>query len=168
MENRSSHWRGLVALSLVLATGCVSADLSSDAKITSEVKECLPPGTPAPSMVATAVWFHNANGFASADDTGMGHESGVVALAGDRLWFMTWNEPERHFDVQTDIACLPALKVEVVHGGLAAMLVIQSSNRSFDSFELMHGGRIGSDPAATQSLCDRILALRAQHPQIEQ
>ena len=49
----------------------------------------------------------------------------------------------------------------------AAMLVIQSSNRSFDGFELMNGGQLGSDPAVTQSLCDKLQAIRARNPETD-
>jgi hypothetical protein len=156
--------RGL-ALAAFAGAGCVSADLSNDAKTTSEVVECLPPGTPAPSMVVSAIWFPKASGFGSADDTGMGHISGVLALAGDRLWFMSWNDPEHHFDMQHVIAFLPAMRIDVARAGTAAMLVIQSSNRSFDSFELMNGGQIGSDPTVTQDLYERLRVLRAKNPQ---
>jgi hypothetical protein len=143
----------------------VSADLSSDAKVAGEVAECLPPGTPAPSAVARAIWFPNASGFGSADNTGMGHVSGVVALAGDRLWFMSWNDQQHQFQMEHDVAVLMAMKVEVDHAGTASMLVVESGNRSFDSFELMTGGQLSSDSKATQDLCDRILALRAKHPE---
>jgi hypothetical protein len=156
---------GAATLAALLGAGCVSADLTSDAKVTGEVIECLPPGTPAPSMVLSAIWFQNASGFESAGDTGMGHVSGVLALAGDRLWFMSWNEPEHHFDMQHVVAFLPAMRVEVARAGTAAMLVIQSSNRSFDSFELMSGGQMGSDPTATEALCEKLRVLRAKNPQ---
>jgi hypothetical protein len=149
----------------LFGAGCVSADLSGDAKIASEVAECLPPGTPAPSMVASAIWFRNANGYGSVDETGMGHVSGVLALAGNKLWFMSWNDPEHHFDMQRVIAVLPALRVEVARAGAGAMLVIESGNRAFDSFELMSGGQIGSDPAATQSLYGKLQLLRERNPQ---
>jgi hypothetical protein len=155
----------LVALASLLLGGCVSADLTNDAKVGGEVAECLPPGTPAPTMVVSAIWFRNANGFGSVDETGMGHVSGVLALAGNRLWFMSWNDPEHHFDMQRVIEFLPAMRVEVARAGTAAMLVIQSSNRAFDSFELMNGGQIGSDPAVTQGLYEKLQALRAKNPQ---
>jgi hypothetical protein len=157
--------RILLALCAFLAVGCVSADLSKDAKVNDEVVECLPPGTPAPEAIESAIWFPNANGFASADETGMGRITGVLALAGDKLWFMSWNDSEHHFDMQHVISFLPAMKVEVQRAGLASMLVVQSSNRAFDSFELMNGGRLGSDPGATQKLCDRLQAIRAKNPQ---
>jgi hypothetical protein len=149
----------------LFAPGCVSADLSNDAKITSEVVECLPPGTPSPSAVVSAIWFRNANGYGSVDETGMGHVSGVLALAGNKLWFMSWNDPEHHFDMQRVIAFLPALRVEVARAGAGAMLVIESGNRAFDSFELMSGGRIGSDPAATRGLYEKLQLLRDKNPQ---
>jgi hypothetical protein len=149
----------------LFGAGCVSADLSGDAKIEGEVAECLPPGTPAPSMIASAIWFRNANGYGSVDETGMGHVSGVLALAGNNLWFMSWNDPEHHFDMQRVIGVLPALRVEVARAGAGAMLVVESGNRAFDSFELMSGGQIGSDPSATQSLYAKIQLLREKNPQ---
>jgi hypothetical protein len=155
----------VAALASLLLVGCVSADLTKDARIGSEVAECLPPGTAAPTMVVSAIWFRNANGYGSVDETGMGHMSGVLALAGNKLWFMSWNDPEHHFDMQCVIEFLPAMKVEVAREGTAAMLVIQSSNRAFNSFELMNGGQIGSDPAVTQSLYERLQTLRAKNPQ---
>jgi hypothetical protein len=159
---------GLVAaFALILGAGCVSADLTHNAKTMGEVAECLPPGTPKPTTVASAIWFPNANGFGSADETGMGHVSGVLALAGNSLWFMSWNDAEHHFDMEHVIQFLPAMKVDVARAGTASMLVIESSNRSFDSFELMTGGQIGSDPTATRSLCEKLQALRAKNPQPE-
>jgi hypothetical protein len=155
----------VAAIAALLGSGCVSADLSSNAKVTGEVAECLPPGTPAPTATARAIWFPNASGFASADNTGMGHVSGVLALAGDRLFFMSWNDQEHQYQMEHVIAVLMAMKAEVDHAGTASMLVIESSNSSFDSFELMTGGQISSDSKATQDLCDRIQALRAKHPQ---
>ena len=98
---------------------------------------------------------------------GMGHVSGVLALAGDKLWFMSWNDPEHHFDMQHVVSVLPAIKVEVGRAGDAAMLVIESSNRSFDSYELMNGGQLGSDPAATQGLYEKIRVLRTRNPQAD-
>jgi hypothetical protein len=156
---------GLIAALLV--AGCVSADLSNDAKTTGDVIECLPPGTPAPSAVARAVWFPNASGFGSSDETGMGHFTGVLALAGDRLWFMTWDDTLHQFNMHHVVEVLQAARVEVDHAGTAAMLVIQSRNRSFDSYELMNGGELGSDSKATQDLCDRIQALRQRNPQAD-
>jgi hypothetical protein len=155
----------LAAVAALLGAGCVSADLSGNAKVAGEVAECLPPGTPAPLATARAIWFPNASGFGSADNTGMGHVSGVIALAGDSLWFMSWNDQEHQYQMEHVIAVLMAMKVEVDHAGTASMLVVESGNRSFDSFELMTGGQISSDSKATQDLCDRIQALRAKHPQ---
>jgi hypothetical protein len=155
----------LASLCALAGAGCVSADLSKDAKVTGEVVECLPPGTPVPSEVASAIWFPNASGFGSADNTGMGHVSGVVVLAGDKLWFMSWSDEERQYRMEHVVAVLMAVKVEVDHAGTASMLVIESSNRSFDSYELMTGGQVASDSKATQDLCDKIQALRAKHPE---
>jgi hypothetical protein len=153
------------ALGVLVAVGCVSSDLSKDAHVTAGVAECLPPGTAAPTETVSAIWFPNASGFGSADNTGMGHLSGVLALAGNKLWFMTWNGPEHHYDMQHVVSYIPALKVEVAHEGTAAMLVIESGNRSFDSFELMSGGQIGSDVGATQRLCDELRSIRAKNPE---
>jgi len=147
-----------------MAEGCLSADLSKDAKVSAGVAECLPPGTKAPVAVARAVWFPNASGFESADNTGRGYQTGVVALAGNRLWFMVWDESLRQFDMRHVVEVLTAMKVEVVHSGTAEMLVVQSRNRSFDGYELMNGGELGSDSGATRALCDRIQALRIKYP----
>jgi hypothetical protein len=156
---------GLGIAAALLCAGCVSADLTKDARLAGQVAECLPPGTPAPTMVASAIWFPKASGFASSDDTGMGHWNGVLALAGDRLWFMTWSDAYHQYDMQHVIDFIPAQKVEVVHAATVTMLVIESGNHSFDSFELMNGGRLGSDPAATQDLYEKVQAIRAKHPQ---
>jgi hypothetical protein len=155
----------LAAIAALLGAGCVSADLSNNDKVRGEVFECLPPGTPGPSAVERAIWFPNASGFGSADNTGMGHVNGVIALAGDSLWFMSWSDQEHQFQMEHVIAVLMAMKVEVDHAGTASMLVVESGNRSFDSFELMTGGQISSDSKATQDLCDRIQALRAKNPE---
>lgn len=156
---------GGAALAALLACGCLTADLSGDARVAAEVAECLPPGTKAPVAVERAVWFPHASGFGSADNSGMGHMTGVVALAGNSLWFMTWDETLHQFDMRRVVEVLPATGVEVVRAGTASMLVIQSRNRSYDGFELMNGGEIGSDSGATQGLCDKIAALRARYPE---
>ena len=155
------------AVAALLTAGCASSDLSNDAEINREVVECLPTDAPAPSMIARAIWFPNARGFGSTDASPLGHVSGVLVLADDKLWFMSWNDAERHFDVLRVIAFLRATTVAVARSGPAAMLVIQSGNLSFDSFELMKGGQFSSDPAVTQALCDKLQALRAKAPPVD-
>lgn len=159
--------RLLAAAAAALLAGCQSSDLSKDAVVNGEVAECLPPGTPAPQVVARAIWFPNASGFGSTDASPVGHVSGVLALAGDRLWFMAWNDPEHHYDMLHVVAVLPAEGVRLSHLGTAAMLVIQSSNDIDDAYELMNGGQVTSDPAATEDLFRRIQALRARSPQTD-
>jgi hypothetical protein len=157
-------WR-LGAAALLLCAGCASADLSKDADIRRQVVECLPTDAPVPDAVVRAIWFPNSRGFESSDASPMGHVSGVLALAGDRLWFMTWNEPERHFDMVHVVAVLQAEQVRVDRLGTSAVLVVQSRNLSFDSFEPMKESQIASDPQATEDLLERIQALRARNPQ---
>ena len=127
---------------------------------------CLPPDTPAPSAVVRAVWFPNARGIGSTDAS-LVHSTGVLALAGDKLWFMAWNDQEHHFDMLHVISFLEAEQVGISRLGSSAMLVIQSGNDTFDSFELMNRGQFGSDPAVTQDLYDKIQALRKKNPQPE-
>lgn len=155
------------AVATLLGAGCVSSDLSANASITGEVIECLPPRTPGPSAVERAIWFPNASGFGTTDASPLGHVTGVLVLAGDHLWFMAWNAPERHFDMLKVIAFLPAVKVSVERLGTSSMLVIRSRNDSFDSFELMTGGALGSDPKATQDLWDKLQFLRSKNPQLD-
>ena len=150
----------------LLAGGCASSDLSRDTDLTREVVISLPPETPAPTDIVKAVWFPNANGFKSTD-TNQVHVSGVLVLAGERLWFMAWNDHEHAFDMLHDIAFLRADKVGVDHFGTSAMLVIQSGNDSFDSFQLMGKGSFNSDPGLTQALGDKLAALRARNPQTD-
>jgi hypothetical protein len=90
---------------------------------------------------------------------------GVLAIAGDKLYFMWWNAPEHHFDVYHVVDFLTAANIGVDRLGPSAMLVVESRDLSFDSFELMKGGELLSDPQATQDMCDRLQALRAKHPQ---
>ncbi len=135
--------------------------------VTGEVGECLPPGTPVPQVVVRAIWFPNASGYGSTDASPVGHVSGVLALAGDKLWFMAWNDPEHHYDMLRVIAFLPAESVRVTRLGTSAMLVIQSSNDIYDAFELMNGGQITSDPRLTQDLFEKLQALRAKAPQAD-
>ena len=150
----------------LLAGGCESSDLSKKSDVTSEVVICLPPDTPAPSVTVRAVWFPNSMGTGSADSYPV-HVTGVLVLAGDKLWFMSWNEPEKHYDMLHVIPYLLAEKVAISRMGLSPVLVIQSGNDAYDSFELMNGGQFGSDPASTQDLYDRIQKLRAAAPPSE-
>jgi hypothetical protein len=150
-------------LSLAWA-GCVSADLSKDVDIGKEVVESLPTDAPAPAMVARAIWFPNSSGFGSTDSSPLGHASGVIALAGNNLYFMTWNAPEHHYDVVHVVALLNARAVKVEHMGPSAMLVVESRNLSFDGYELSGGPQIGSDSQSTQDLYEKIEALRSKAP----
>jgi hypothetical protein len=155
--------RGATAAAAFFAAGCASSDLSANAGIAEEVAECLPPGTPAPTATVRAIWFPYLDGFASSD-TSTVHSVGVLVLAGNKLWFMAWNDPEHHFDMLHVVDFLPAEKVSVARMGTASMLVIQSGNDLFDSFELMNAGQFGSDPKVTQDLCASLQALRAKLP----
>jgi hypothetical protein len=153
-------WVG-VSAALALAAGCVSSDLSKDPETAGEVAECLPTDTPAPTVIARAIWYPHASGFGTADE----HESGVIAVAGHKLWFLEWNGQGLHFDVEHVIDVRQATSIGVVHFGTSAMLVVQSGNLAFDSFELMKGGEVGTDPGATEKLCDSLQALRPKDPQ---
>jgi hypothetical protein len=155
---------GAAVLALLLA-GCASSDLSHETNTTSEVIECLPTDAPAPSLVARAIWYPKASGFGSTDASPLGHVTGVLVLAGDKLYFMWWNAPEHHYEVYATEEFLKAARISVARLGPSAMLVIQSRNLSFDSFELMKGGHFLSDPQGAQELFDRLQALRAKNPQ---
>jgi hypothetical protein len=152
---------GLFAL---LMAGCGTSELSNNAEVNGRVAEALPVDTPAPVFVAQAIWFPHSQGFGSTDASPLGHASGVVALAGDKLWFMAWNNPEHHYDVLQSLGLPRAIAVRVDHFGPSAMLVVESWDRSFDAFELMRKGRFSSDPEATQALYAMIRALRAKNP----
>ncbi|HVW20218.1 MAG TPA: hypothetical protein VHC86_03305 [Opitutaceae bacterium] len=147
----------------LLIGGCVSSDLSQDARLGAQVAEGLPVGTPAPSLVVRAFWFPKANG---AGSTGPSLK-GVLALAGDKLYFLAWNDQLNTYDTQQSVSFLTAIRVEVVRRGLAPMLVVESKNMSFDSFELMQGGSVVPDAATTEELCGRLQALRAQQAPAE-
>jgi hypothetical protein len=153
-----------VAMVALLGAGCTSADLSNDAKETKEVIECLPTNAPAPSLIERAIWFPKASGFGSTDASMLGHLTGILALAGDTLYFMVWNDPERHFDMRQVIAVTRIANIRVARFGTSAMLVVQLGNDSFDSFELMNGGGFGSDPKATQEIFEKLEALLAKNP----
>ena len=154
---------GLAAAAL-LGAGCASANLSDNAKIASEVMVGLPVGTPAPSLVARAIWFPKANGHNSVDASPLGHMSGVLALAGDKLWFLVWNDALQAYDTQQSISLIRAANVSVVHYGSSVMLVVESWNMSFDSFELMDASRLASDEKTTEAFYRAIQAFRAKNP----
>jgi hypothetical protein len=146
--------------------GCASSDLSRDAAVADEVAICLPPGTPAPAQVARAIWFPNAGGVATTDAS-LVHVSGVLVLAGDKLWFMSWNDHERHFDMLHVVDCARAESVSVDRLGVSSMLVVRAGNDLLDSFQLMDRGELASDAKATGELLERIQAIRAKSPQEE-
>ncbi|HEY1849163.1 MAG TPA: hypothetical protein VGG37_08145 [Opitutaceae bacterium] len=152
------------AAAAIFLAGCGTSDLSSKADVTSGVAECLPPGTPSPAATVRAMWFPDAQGVASTEDS-PARASGVLVLAGDTLWFMAWNAPEHHYDMLHDIAFLRAQRVAVDTLGTATVLVIQSSNDTYDAFELLKGGSLTSDGDAARALYARIQALRAGNPQ---
>jgi hypothetical protein len=169
MPRRVTRLRPLFApwlLAAVIGGGCASSDLSGDAGIRHEVAICLPPGTPGPALIARAMWFPNAGGVASTDAS-LVHVSGVLALAGDKLFFMAWNDHEHHFDMLHVVDCIGAESVSVDRVGVSSMLVVRSGNDLLDSFELMDRGELASDAKATGELLGRIQALRARSPQGE-
>jgi hypothetical protein len=151
-------------IAALLLGGCASSDLSGDAGINEEVAICLPPGTPAPVQVDRAMWFPNAGGVGSTDAS-IVHVSGVLALAGSKLWFMAWNDQEHHFDMLHTIDLIQAEKVSIDRLGTSTMLVVRSGNDLLDSFQLMGKGELSSDAKATEGLLARIEALRARNPQ---
>jgi hypothetical protein len=154
-----------IAVAALLGAGCASSDLTGNSKTTDEVVECLPPGTPAPAEIARAIWFPYASGMGSAGTSLDVHVNGVLALAGHNLWFMTWNDSEQHFDMVHVIDFLAAEKVRVDRLGTSAVLVVQSKNDSYDSFELMGAGAFAPDSGATQELFKSLEDLRAKGPQ---
>ena len=158
--------RRLVSISgamIVLGgAGCTSSDLSKDANIASEVAEALPTDAPAPTDIARALWYPNASSFDTTDISPVGHGSGVLALAGDKLWFLSWNETEHHYDVLKSIPFLLATNISVAHMGPSTLLVVESGNLSFDSFELLNASRLSTDQPATQALYEKLRALRSK------
>lgn len=154
----------LCACAALFGAGCASANLSDDAKIAGEVQVGLPVGTPAPAMVARAIWFPGANGHNSVDASPLGHMSGVLALAGDKLWFLAWNDALQAYDARQSISLPRAAGVSVVRYGSSAMLVVESWNLSFDAFELMDKSRLASDPQTTRAFYEKIREIRAKTP----
>lgn len=155
----------LVALGLAaLLSGCLHADISRNKEQASDVADCLPPGTPAPSHIIRAIWFPAANGLSAANDNGMGHLSGVVALSGTKLYFMTYDDTEKHYDMQhvIDIWTAHDIRVNSMAGSL--LLVIQSRSRAFDAFQMMGAANMGTDTDMTQELCTDLQAIRAKNP----
>ena len=163
------HSAFMVSMAIVAlaGSGCVSSDLSKNAETAASVQECLPPGTPAPLHLVRAFWFPKARGFGSTDASELGHAAGVLALAGDKLWFMAWDGEEHHYDMLHDIDVATTQDLSVVHLGSSTMLVVESHNQSFDSFELMNGGQFGTDPVGTEALFKDLQAIRAKHPPSE-
>ena len=163
--SHARFWIGpAVATATLALLGCVSADVTKSADTRREVAECLPDGTPAASVVMRAIWFPNTGGFSTLDASPIGHMSGVLALAGDKLWFMTWNDPEHHYDMRRSVSFLAPAGIKIDRLGTSSLLVVQSASMVYDSFELMNGGDFGTDPKATQELYDRLEALRAKAP----
>jgi hypothetical protein len=153
---------GLLAAILALA-GCASSDLTKNDNTASEVAISLPPGTSAPTLIVRAIWSPGASGFGSVDSM-LVHESGVLALADDKLWFLSWDGDEKHYDMDHMIDVETINDAHVSRLGASLMLVVQSHNLSYDGFTLMGTGQIQSDPGSTQGLLDRLKAIRAAHP----
>ena len=163
--HRSAAGLAAAALAAILLSGCASSDVSKNAEITGEVQEALPTDVPAPSLVARAMWYPNSSGFRSTDASTLGRASGVLALAGNQLWFLAWDNDEHHYDVLRTVDFLSAAGVRIDRLGPSALLVIESKNLGFDAFELMHGGAYTSDRAGTEALYAKLTALRAANPQ---
>jgi hypothetical protein len=152
---------------MLLAQGCVSSDVSADSKTKEEVVLALPTDAAVPTKILRAIWFPNANGFGSGAWSPLEHADGVLVVAGDKLWFMTWNDREHHYDAQKSVDVIAAEKVSIETLGTTSMLVVRAANQSSDAFELMQGGQLASDPKVTRELLDLIEDLRSRHPASE-
>lgn len=154
----------MAALVTLVGAGCATSDVSSDQKTMDEVMECLPPRTPTPTLVSRAIWFPHARGVGAVESWNTGYGSGVLAWSDGQLWFMMWNDAEKHYDMESVIPVRTAQRVYLdgLFGGL--VLVVESQNLSFDAFKLMGRGNIRSDPARTREWLAAIQAWRAQHP----
>jgi hypothetical protein len=156
--------RALAAAATLFVSGCATSDVSSDQKIMDGVIECLPPRTPAPTLVSRAIWFPHARGVSAVESWNTGYGSGVLAWADGQLWFMTWNDGEKHYDMQCVLALRTANRV-YLDGALGSLvLVVQSQNLSSNAFKLMGRGNIRSDPQRTREWLAAIEAWRAAHP----
>jgi hypothetical protein len=154
----------LAAVASLFVSGCTTSDVSSDQKIMDGVMECLPPRTPAPTLVSRAIWFPHARGVSAVESWNTGYGSGVLAWADGQLWFMTWNDGEKHYDMQCVLPLRTANRV-YLDGALGSLvLVIQSQNLSSNAFKLMGRGNIRSDPQRTREWLAAIEAWRAAHP----
>ena len=145
-------------------SGCLHADITKNSQKAGEVADCLPPGTPAPTHIVRAIWFPGANGMESPDSNGTFHMSGVIALAGTKLYFMSYDDAERHYDMQHVIDVLSAHDVRVNKQGGDLLLVIQSRNLGFDAFTLMGAANMGSDSDMTQQLATELQAIKDKNP----
>jgi hypothetical protein len=154
----------LAAIATFVMSGCATSDVSSDQKIMDEVAECLPPRTPAPTLVSRAIWFPHARGVGAVESWNTGYGSGVLAWADGQLWFMMWNDVEKHYDMQCVLALRTASRVYLDGSLGSVVLVIQSQNLSSDAFKLMGRGNLRSDPQRTREWLAAIEAWRAQHP----
>jgi hypothetical protein len=131
--------RALAAAATLFVSGCATSDVSSDQKIMDGVIECLPPRTPAPTLVSRAIWFPHARGVSAVESWNTGYGSGVLALrTANRVY---------------------------LDGALGSLvLVVQSQNLSSNAFKLMGRGNIRSDPQRTREWLAAIEAWRAAHP----
>jgi hypothetical protein len=151
-------------VAILLVGGCATSDVSSDQKIMDGVIECLPPRTPAPTLVSRAIWFPHARGISAVESWNTGYGSGMLAWADGQLWFMMWNDAEKHYDMQCVLPLRTANRV-YLDGALGSLvLVVQSQNLSSDAFKLMGRGNIRSDPQRTREWLAAIEAWRAAHP----
>ncbi len=156
--------RALAICPLFLLVACASSDLSKNQDTASEVAISLPPGTSAPTQIMRAMWFPGANGFGSVDTGALGHESGVLALADNKLWFLSWNGEEKHYDMDHMIDVTTVADLKLSRLGASLMLVVQSRNLGYDAFTLMGTGQIQSDPTLTSDLLTQLQAIRAKDP----
>ena len=158
---------GFIGLALVLAlAGCASSDLSKNDNTASEVAIALPPGTGTPVQILRAIWFPGASGYGSVDST-IAHESGVLVLADDKLWFLSWDGDEKHYDMDHSIDVTTVASLKTSRLGASLMLVVQSRNLASDGFTLMGTANIQSDPTITTDLLAKLRAIRAAHPDKE-
>ena len=155
------------ATTALLVAGCASSDLSQDAKLQGQIAEGLPVGTPSPEMMVRAIWYPKAEGAGSTELSPVRPIVGVLALAGDHLYFLEWNDTLLAYDTRIDIDVGSTIKVAAVQSGLSPMLVVESKNLSFDSFELMKAGQFAPDWDTTSELCKKLQDIRSRTPPVD-
>lgn len=135
----------------VLGSSCVSSAPRSAAALHDAVGRGVPAEASPLAIVAAGNWFPNTQGYGALKSITPSSQVGVIAISKTRICFLQWSAPQGRFNVIKVLSYIDARQVFLEKLGRGRMLVVQSQDYTFDSFEFTGGSGIYVDADKAES-----------------